>query len=144
MKTTHTFFALMALLLISCSAAAQTAEVADLEPHKLVIQLTSQDSLVHKNLIKQMNNIMAAAPNTQIEVVCHGPGISILQLSQSTVLSALQKLKGKATFIACENTLIEKKIPKTDIIPEADFVKAGIVQIIIRQEQGWSYVKAGF
>jgi hypothetical protein len=52
MKTTHTFLALMALLLISFSAAAQTAEVADLEPHKLVIQLTSQDSLVHKNLIK--------------------------------------------------------------------------------------------
>ena len=87
---------------------------------------------------------MAAAPNTQIEVVCHGPGITILQLSQSTVLPALQKLKGKATFIACENTLIEKKIPKADISPEADFVKAGIVQIIIRQEQGWSYVKAGF
>jgi intracellular sulfur oxidation DsrE/DsrF family protein len=144
MKTTSRLLPLFILFLTTFSVVAQNTEVADLEPHKLVIQLTSPDTLVHKGLIKQLNNILAAAPNTQLEVICHGPGISFLQLSQSTVLPAIKKLKEKVTFVACENTLLEKKIAKADIAPEADYVKAGIVQLIIRQEQGWSYVKAGF
>lgn len=144
MKTLKTILPLFLILFGSVMAFGQTADVADLEPHKLVIQLTSQDSMVHKGLIKQMNNILAAAPNTQIELVCHGLGITFLQLSHSTVLPAIKKLKEKVVFIACENTLLEKKIAKTDITNDADYVKAGIVEIIIRQEQGWSYVKAGF
>jgi intracellular sulfur oxidation DsrE/DsrF family protein len=30
------------------------------------------------------------------------------------------------------------------IIPEAGFVKAGIIEIVTKQEQGWSYIKSGF
>jgi len=143
MKTLHLLIAIVLVNFTGFSAAAQ-AEVADLEPHKLVVQLTSADTTVHKGLIKQLSNILAAAPNTQIEVVCHGPGIAFLQLHLSTVLPAISKLKSKVSFVACENTLTEKKISKAEVTPDAEYVKAGIVQIIIRQEQGWSYVKAGF
>jgi intracellular sulfur oxidation DsrE/DsrF family protein len=46
--------------------------------------------------------------------------------------------------VACENTLIERKIPKENIIPLAGFVKMAVAEIILKQEQGWSYIKAGF
>ena len=47
-------------------------------------------------------------------------------------------------FIACENTMMERKVPKESIIAEATFVKMGIGEIVRKQEQGWSYIKIGF
>jgi uncharacterized protein len=47
-------------------------------------------------------------------------------------------------FLACENTIAERKLDRSKIIPEAGFVKAGIIHIVERQEDGWSYIKAGF
>ena len=47
-------------------------------------------------------------------------------------------------FIACENTMKQKNMSKGSIISEATYVKMGIGEIVERQEQGWSYIKAGF
>jgi intracellular sulfur oxidation DsrE/DsrF family protein len=38
----------------------------------------------------------------------------------------------------------ERNVSKEQIIPEAGFVKAGILEIVIKQEEGWSYIKSGF
>lgn len=46
-------------------------------------------------------------------------------------------------FIACENTMLERNIPKESIIREASFVRMGIGEIVKMQEEGWSYIKAG-
>lgn len=113
--------------------------------HKIVFQLTSDDTLVHKGLIKQLNNVLTATPTTKIEVVCHGPGISFLVTDKTTVYTNIMQMKAKGvTFEACENTLKEKNISKDRIIPEARFVPSAIVEIITKQEEGWSYIKAGF
>ncbi len=113
--------------------------------HRVVIQLTSEDTLVHKSLIKQLNNILTAAPDTKIEVVCHGPGINILIIDKTIVQDKIQQMKKKGViFIACENTLKERNIAKEKIIPEAGFVPSALVEIITKQEEGWSYIKSGF
>jgi hypothetical protein len=48
------------------------------------------------------------------------------------------------SFIACENSIIERKVPKESIVPEAGFVKLGLEEVIRLQESGWSYLKAGY
>ena len=47
-------------------------------------------------------------------------------------------------FVACESTMIDRKIPHENIIPEAGFVKSAVVELVKKQEQGWTYFKAGF
>lgn len=47
-------------------------------------------------------------------------------------------------FVACEFSMSERNVPKEKIIPKADFVKAGIMETVTKQEQGWSYIKSGF
>ena len=47
-------------------------------------------------------------------------------------------------FRACESAMAERKIPKEAIIPEVGFVKMAVKELILRQEEGWSYIKAGF
>ena len=32
----------------------------------------------------------------------------------------------------------------TEVVSEAIFVPSGIIEIVMKQEEGWSYLKAGF
>jgi hypothetical protein len=139
------FFFLSVLLLTGTllKAQVQSSDV-DLAEHKIVFQLTSGDTTIHKMLVRQLGNVLAAAPNSKVEVVCHGPGIAMLTSLTTIVHPKIIELKKKGIdFVVCENTLAERKVSKTEIIPEAGFVKAGIIEIVKKQEEGWSYIRAG-
>lgn len=133
------------LMALSFAIFAQSKKRSVDKIHKIVFQLSSDDTLVHKGLMKQLNNVLIAAPDSKIEVVCHGPGINMLMLEKTLVLDKIQLYKTKGvTFKACENTLREKNISKDKIITEAGFVPSALIEIVIRQEEGWSYIKSGF
>lgn len=113
--------------------------------HKIIFQLTTEDTLAHKALMKQLNNITTVAPDTKIEVVCHGPGLNMLINGKTTVQDKMQQMKTRGVvFVACEFSMSERNVTKDKIIPEAGFVKAGIIEIVTKQEEGWSYIKSGF
>jgi len=137
---------LLAVMVLSFSFASQAQN--DKQPgkeHKVVFQLMTDDTVVHKMLVKQLNNVLTAAPDTRIEVVCHGPGIYFLVSEKTIVHEKITQLKNKGViFAACENTLRERNIAKDKIVAEAIFVPSGLVEIITKQEAGWSYIKAGF
>ncbi len=135
------------LTTLLCSNTAFWAQTSsseiDLEQHKIVMQLTSGDTNVHKMVVRQIANILAAAPNSKIEVVCHASGINMLVTLQTRVQAKIIELRMKGVeFVACENTLLEKKMTKEEIIPEAGYVKVGVLEIVRKQEQGWSYIRA--
>ena len=132
---------LLFALLISSVAFAQQTE----RQHRIVMQLTSGDTLVHKNLMKQFKNMKEAAPTMQLEVVCHGPGMDMLMNDRSIVQEKIKEFAAKGiVFLACENTIRERNLDRSKVIPEAAYVQAGIIHIVERQEDGWSYIKAGF
>ncbi len=127
------------------TTAQSTWTVPNLKKYKLVIQLTNGDTAVHRATVKQIFNALAAAPNTQIEVVCHNNGITFLQTAKTFQADKIKELKAKGVqFAACENTLRERKIEKSDIVPEAFFVPAGIIEVVDKQSKKWAYLKAGF
>ena len=125
--------------------AQTTPSVSNLQKYKIVIQLTNGDTAVHRATVKQIFNALAAAPNSKIEVVCHNNGISFLQTAKTFYADKIKELKAKGvTFAACENTLRERKIEKSEIVSEAFFVPAGIIEVVDKQTKGWAYLKAGF
>ena len=137
-------FLFIALFIGSFLRAQSASDVVSNDEHKVVMQLTSADTTVHKVLVKQLGNLLAAAPNSKIEVVCHSAGLDILRTKLTVVYPKLKELNGKGVkFVACENTLKERKISKEEIIPESGYVKAGILEVIMKQEEGWSYIRAG-
>ncbi len=132
---------ILTLLLSSLFTFAQESG----RQHRIVMQLTSGDTLVHKNLMKQFKNMLEAAPTARIEVVCHGPGMDLLMSDRSIVAAKVKEFAGKGvTFLACDNTIRERNLDPALVIAEAGHVKAGIIHIVERQEDGWSYIKAGF
>lgn len=134
----------MTLIVFNISAKSSKSKSKE-SVHKIVFQLTTNDTLAHKSLMKQLNNITSVAPTTKIEVVCHGPGLDMLVSDKTIVLEKIKQLKAiGVNFIACEFSMKERNVPIEKIIPEAGFVKAGIIEIVTKQEQGWSYIKSGF
>ena len=133
---------LFALLLgITYTAKAQSGG----RHHRIVMQLTSGDTLVHKGLMRQLRNMKEAAPEMELEVVCHGPGMDMLMADRSIVAEKVREFSDKDIhFLACENTIKERKLDRAQVLPSAGFVNAGIIHIVERQEDGWSYIKAGF
>ena len=136
--------AVVLFTLVSFAIKAQTNADIQKPEHKIIFQLTSGDTTAHKQLIKQFNNILSVSPTTKIEVICHGAGLDMLVSGKTTVEDKIKLLAEKGVvFNACEFSIKERKVDRSKIISSAGFVPAGIIAIVSKQEQGWSYIKAG-
>jgi len=144
------FFSLLMLAISGFSVAtaqqSQTETAAKTRVHQIVFQLTTDDTLAHKALMKQLNTITSVSPGTKIDVICHGPGLSMLMTKKTVVHDKLKDIQSRKSvrFYACELSLKERHVSKEEIIPESGYVEAGIIAIVERQEQGWTYIKSGF
>ncbi|WP_273210885.1 DsrE family protein [Runella zeae] len=113
--------------------------------HHLVFQLSSPDTAVYRALTRQISNVLNYWPTAQIELVVHNKGVSFMRKDQSTFQPEIQSLKDKGVeFAVCENTLKQQKLSKDQILPQARFVPVGIAELVLKQEDGWAYIKAGF
>lgn len=113
--------------------------------HKIVFHLASSDTLVHKALVKQISNVLDFWKTAKIEVVVHNNGIGFMKQDEAHFVKEIQSLNSKGViFAVCENTLKQRKIEKSQILKTATFVPVGIAEIVLKEEDGWSYIKAGF
>ena len=88
---------------------------------------------------------MSAAANAQLEIVCHGPGLDLLLKERSTVQNEMQELnkKYKVIFVACEASMRRRGIDKAQLLPFVLTVPLASLEISSRQQDGYSYIKAG-
>jgi intracellular sulfur oxidation DsrE/DsrF family protein len=137
---------LVCLLFLSITAVnAQQPGTAD-RAHKVVIQLTSGDTLAWKGVLKNITHLYETwGDNVQIEVVAHGHGVEFLVTGKTTQEVRIGELAKKGVqFRACENSLKDRKLTKQDVIGSAGTVPSGVVEVVMKEEEGWSYLKAGF
>ena len=121
------------------------APVVTTKKLKVVFQLTTNDTLAQKALIKQLQNFLIAAPNAKIEVVCHNNGITFLQSATTKQATKIEELTAKGVdFVACENTMRERKIKREELVATCRTTPSGVVEVAIKQDKGWAYLKAGF
>ena len=137
------FLALLSIIAISVQAQ-QNPEALDLKKHKIVMQFTDNDSLSQVTVTGQVKNIRTAWPNAEIEVVCHGPGLDLLMTSKSKASKALADWSAQGVvFSACNNTMKRRNIKKEELLPSVQVVPSAMIELTLRQEEGWAYVKGG-
>ena len=137
----RTSLTLLLLVLFTAFASGQVVSTAE---HKILFQLTDGEPEVHKKFIRQLNNVLTAAPNAKIEVVTHGMGVDLLLNNNNALENDLQKLVDKGVvFVVCENTMKQRDLKKEQFLPLAGFVPAAIIELVMKQEAGWIYIKAG-
>ncbi len=121
------------------------AQVVSTKKHKIVLQLSNGDTAVHRMVIRQIGNLKKAAPNAEIEVVCHGAGIYILVGEKTTFQKEIEEYaKNKVVWAACENTMSERKITRDKLLAVCTTVPSGMFELVLKQEDGWSYLKIGY
>lgn len=127
---------------VAVSARDQASPVK----HRVVIEISSGDTLAWKGLMNNIEHLQTGwGDSVMIEVVAHGPGIELLVTAKTTQQKRITEFKKKGVaFVACENSLRGRNIPKEAVIPESGFVPMGVGEVVMKQEQGWSYLKAGF
>ena len=111
--------------------------------YKVVIQLSSNETLIQKATIGQLNNILNAFSKIQIELVMNGAGIDlVMNESGFSNILELQHQKG-IQFVVCQNSLNQKNISANALLPFTKITPSSIAYLIIKQHEGWSYIKAG-
>ena len=141
MNLKRLFSATVALLLLACTltVSAQTKQ------HHVLFAVTSADEADWNLALGNIRNLLAGLSGdaVEVEVVAFGPGVSLVR-KPSSLDADIQALEAKhVRFVACENSMRAHKMTKADLVDGAGTVPAGIVEVVTKQEQGWTYIKAG-
>jgi intracellular sulfur oxidation DsrE/DsrF family protein len=125
----------------STSLIAQNTEVK----HKVVIQLNTADTAAWSSAIGNIKNLQNIWPNNvEVEVVIHGKALGLLVAAKTHLANeVIEMSKKNVQFLACENSMRKYYIDKSELLNIAFTVPSGVAELIIKQEPGWSYLKAG-
>ncbi len=111
--------------------------------HKIVWEMPSGDTTQQRTLFRQIGNVLAAAPDTKIEIVFHGNAVYGLLKDTGYFKEQIINFHKKGVVMAvCNNALKMRNINTNRVIPEAVIVPVAILELVKKQEEGWSYIKA--
>lgn len=145
--------AMLVLVAVLPLAACATEEAAK-EPHKVVIHVDDNDKGKMNMALNNAANVTSyyqdKGEEVMIEIVAYGPGL--MMYMDSAKKNPVHKRVASFTdsfpnvgFRACGNTL--KKMTKKNkgkapkLVASAQVVPSGVVQLMTRQQEGWSYVR---
>ena len=137
MRKQFSLLAVTALFYFSASAQGN---------QKIVFDFVKTDTADFRVMVIQIKNTLKEDPNTAIEVVCYGPGLMMLVSDKTNVTNEMEELQKSPNviFAACANTMRRMKVEKSQLVPFAKIIPVAVLELSKRQQEGWSYIKAGF
>lgn len=109
---------------------------------KVVFQLCTDSQERHIALLKHIEHVLEEIPTILIEVVAHNKGITLLQKGAACSHDIIALKKRGVKFLACHNTLVDKGLEPSNLLKEAIVIPSGITYLIVRQQNGWCYIRA--
>ena len=134
-------FSLLLVTVLFCfSASAQNNQ------QKIVFDFVKSDTTDFRVMITQIKNVLKEEPNSAIEIVCYGPGLIMLVSDKTNVSKEMEELQKSpnVSFAACANSMRRLKVEKSQLVSFAKVVPVAILELSARQQEGWSYIKAGY
>lgn len=123
--------------MVTLAASAQEKKLS------VVWDLSSADTTMQAAVFRQINNARAQVPDLQVEVVFHGQAILAVLNDSLQFASRVKLAKEKGVTLAvCNNSLKRLKIDPSRLMPETTVVPSAVVELIKKQADGWSYLKA--
>jgi hypothetical protein len=116
------------------------------EVEKVVYHIN--DSTNASAALRNIQNHLAASPDTKIVVVTHGKGIDFLldaaaDKDGNPYNINVEKLASEGVdFRVCNNTLVSRKIDPAKVIPQGKIVPSGVAEIAhLQAKEGYVYLK---
>lgn len=122
-------------------------------PHRVVFQVDTNDLATMNLTLNNVTNVIDyyrdKKEEVEVDVVAFGPGLNMLRADKSSVKDRIAHLAdyaypSKIQFSACNNTKTAMERTEghpIELLPQATLVPAGVVHIMERERQGWSYIR---
>ena len=113
-------------------------------PYNVVFDLTSKDTNNHKSVMRWVQMISSERPDAQLEIVLYGQSLDMIVKDRSVVANELQGLTNNknVSVKVCAAAMKKYNIDKSQLLPGIIIVPDGIYEIILKQKEGWGYIKA--
>lgn len=111
--------------------------------YKVVIDLTSKDSLTQKMALRWASEV-AAIKDAKAEVVMYGPGVFFATKDGSPYQQAINNLLAEHKNVSLKVCAVAMKnlgVDASQLLPGVEIVPDGIYEVISKQHEGWGYIK---
>ena len=128
---------LVAFSSLSVLCSAQTK-------HRVVVDLFTGGPEAMKSTLGNVANLKKALAGQplEVEIVAYGPGIDLVLAKNKLFADRLKKLNADGVeFATCANTMRTHHISKGQLFPFVKVVPAGVAEVVLKQEEGWSYLR---
>jgi intracellular sulfur oxidation DsrE/DsrF family protein len=127
----------------SAAQAKKTAHTVKAAKQKLVIQVSDADPKKWALALNNAANVQEelGKDKVDIEIVAYGPGLAMLKLDSEVGNRVKTAQDDGAKVVACENTMHKQKLTEADMLPNLSYAKAGVVEIMSKQAEGYSYIR---
>ena len=110
-------------------------------PARIVFQVNDEDSRKWHTVLANINNVQEELGNVEVAVVVIGPALGMLKADALTANKVQDAMAAGVRFVACGNSMTALKLDKDDMIEKIDYARAGYVEIMRLQQQGWTYLR---
>jgi intracellular sulfur oxidation DsrE/DsrF family protein len=128
----------MALLALA-AACVRAADAG--APNRVVFQVNDDDSRKWNTVLTNINNVQEELGKVDVAVVVIGPALGMLKAEALTANKVQDAMAAGVRFVACGNSMTAQKLEKDDMIDGIAYARAGYVEIMRLQQQGWTYIR---
>jgi intracellular sulfur oxidation DsrE/DsrF family protein len=113
--------------------------------YRVVFDLTSRDTLDQKAVMRWVGEISASNPEAQLEVVMYGKGFELVMPEKSAFVAQVNNAmkNTNVSFKVCQAALKNNNVDRSRIMADVRTVPDGIYEILMKQREGWGYIKVG-
>jgi intracellular sulfur oxidation DsrE/DsrF family protein len=135
--------AVVSLALVAGRGGLDAGERPETESLRVVVHVNFAEVERQAGGLKNIANILKQDPEARVTAVCHGDGITVLVADRTEHAEPVERLIGQGVrFVACENTMRERSIPREGLLPGVGTVPSGAVEVIRKQQfEGYAYFK---
>ncbi len=127
---------------IAADAAGRPGAVTGAK-QRVIFQVSDNDPRKWNLALNNVKNVQddLGKGNVEIELVAYGPGLPMLKLESEVSNRIADAVANGVNIVACENTMFNTKVKREDMLPNLSYVKAGVVELMVKQQQGYSYIR---
>ena len=117
--------------------------LAQKKPVQIVFDVTSKDPQTHAAVLRHVKGMSEAYPDAMFEVVIYGGALSMVVKDEASATDVIEQLskKNNVSFKVCAQTMERHGVAKDQLIAGVQTVPDGILEIVLRQSDGWAYIK---
>ncbi len=116
---------------------------AQSEKMRAVFEVTSSDINVQESAVRHVKGMAEAYPDAEFELVVYGGALPMLLKARSPVKAEIEKLVNvdNVSLRVCAIAMEKHELTEQDLISGVKTVPNGIVEVILKQNEGWAYIK---